>query len=72
MEVLIILAVIFLIIVIASIKIVNQAEVYVIERLGKFSRVAKPGLTLIIPVIDKVRAVVSLKKQIMDINHKRL
>ena len=59
MEVLIILAVIFLIIVIASIKIVNQAEVYVIERLGKFSRVAKPGLTLIIPVIDKVRAVVS-------------
>ena len=67
MEVLIILAVIFLIIVIASIKIVNQAEVYVIERLGKFSRVAKPGLTLIIPVIDKVRAVVSLKKQIMDI-----
>ena len=67
MEVLIILAVIIAIILVASIKIVNQAEVYVIERLGKFSRVARPGLTLIIPVIDKVRAVVSLKKQIMDI-----
>lgn len=67
MEVLIILAVIIAIILVVSIKIVNQAEVYVIERLGKFSRVARPGLTLIIPVIDKVRAVVSLKKQIMDI-----
>ena len=67
MEILIILAVIALIILIASIKIVNQAEVYVIERLGKFSRVARPGLTIIIPRIDKVRAVVSLKKQIMDI-----
>ena len=40
MEILIILAVIALIILIASIKIVNQAEVYVIERLGKSSRVA--------------------------------
>ena len=60
MEVLIILAVIIAIILVASIKIVNQAEVYVIERLGKFSRVARPGLTIIIPVIDKVRAVVSL------------
>ena len=67
MEILIILGVIIAIILVASIKIVNQAEVYVIERLGKFSRVARPGLTIIIPVIDKVRAVVSLKKQIMDI-----
>ena len=50
-----------------SIKLVKQAEVYVIERLGKFSKVADAGLTIIIPFIDHVRSVVSLKQQTMDI-----
>ncbi len=50
-----------------SIKIVNQSEVYIIERLGKYHKTASAGLTIIVPFIDNVRAVVSLKKQIMDI-----
>ena len=61
------LLVIILIIAFASIKIVKQSEVYIIERLGKFSKVADAGLTLIIPFIDRVRSVVSLKQQTMDI-----
>ncbi len=50
-----------------TIKIVKQSEVYIIERLGKFHKVAEAGLTIIIPFIDKVRSVVSLKQQTMDI-----
>ena len=50
-----------------TIKIVNQSEVYIIERLGKYHKTATAGLTIIVPFMDKVRAVVSLKKQIMDI-----
>lgn len=50
-----------------SIKIVNQSEVYIIERLGKYHKTANAGLTVIVPFIDNVRAVISLKKQIMDI-----
>ena len=50
-----------------TIKIVRQSEVYIIERLGRFHKVADAGLTIIIPVLDKVRSVVSLKQQTMDI-----
>lgn len=64
---LLILLVIILIIAFKSIKIVKQAEVYVIERLGKFYKVADAGLTIIIPFFDHVRSVVSLKQQTMDV-----
>ena len=67
MTLLLVLLVIFLIIAFMSIKIVRQSEVYVIERLGKFHKVADAGLTIIIPFIDHVRSVVSLKQQTMDI-----
>ena len=50
-----------------TIKIVRQSEVYIIERLGKFHKVAEAGLTTIFPFVDTVRSVVSLKQQTMDI-----
>ena len=50
-----------------SIKIVRQSEVYIIERLGKFHKIADAGLTIIIPFIDHVRSIVSLKQQTMDV-----
>ena len=65
--VLLVLLVIVLIIAFKSIKIVRQSEVYIIERLGKFYKIADAGLTIIIPFIDHVRSVVSLKQQTMDI-----
>ena len=64
------LLVVFIIIVILAlktIKVVRQSEVYIIERLGKFHKVAEAGLTIIVPFIDTVRSVVSLKQQTMDI-----
>ena len=50
-----------------TIKVVRQSEVYIIERLGRFHKVADAGLTIIVPFLDKVRSVVSLKQQTMDI-----
>lgn len=64
---LLILLAIILIIAFMSIKIVKQAEVYIIERLGKFYKVADAGLTIILPFFDHVRSVVSLKQQTMDV-----
>ena len=62
----------FLLVIIAliafkTIKIVKQSEVFIIERLGKFHKIADAGLTIIIPFMDQVRSVVSLKQQTMDI-----
>ena len=64
---LLVLLVIILIIASMSIKIVKQSEVYIIERLGKFYKVADAGLTIIVPFFDHVRSVVSLKQQTMDV-----
>ena len=64
---LIVLLVIILIIAFKTIKVVRQAEVYIIERLGKFHKIADAGLTIIVPFFDHVRSVVSLKQQTMDI-----
>ena len=44
--------VIILVIAIKSIKVVRQSEVYIIERLGKFHKIADAGLTIIIPFVD--------------------
>lgn len=67
MPFLIALLVIILVIAFYSIKIVKQSEVLVIERLGKFYKLADAGLTIIIPFFDHVRSIVSLKQQTMDI-----
>ena len=61
------LLVIIIIIAVKSIKVVRQSEVYIIERLGRFHKVADAGLTIIIPFFDHVRSVVSLKQQTMDV-----
>ena len=64
---LIILLILLIIFAFLSIKIVRQSEVYIIERLGKFHKVADAGVTIIIPFIDHVRSIVSLKQQTLDI-----
>ena len=67
MPFLIVVTIIVIIIAIKSIKIVQQSEVYIIERLGRFHKVAGAGVNIIVPFIDYVRAIVSLQQQTMDI-----
>ena len=62
----IIIAVLALIIVIANIKIVSQATVYVVERLGVYQATWETGLHFAVPFIDKVAKKVSLKEQVVD------
>ncbi len=39
-----------------SVKIIGQAEVMVIERLGRFHRVARSGLNILIPILERPKA----------------
>ena len=41
----------------ASVKIIGQAEVMVVERLGRFNRVARSGFNLLIPFMDRPRTI---------------
>jgi len=55
--ILFVLGIALLVIAAKTIKIVPQATVMLIERLGRFSRVAASGLNIIVPFIDKPRGV---------------
>ena len=66
MELLIIILVLVVFIVIPNIKIVPQAKVYVIERLGSYYKTWHNGLQLKIPFIDRVSNVVTLKEVVKD------
>jgi len=50
-----VLALLALWIVFKSVKIVGQAEVLVVERLGRFHRVARSGLNILIPFVERPR-----------------
>ena len=62
-------AVIFfaLVIIAKGIKIVSQADMLVVERLGKFHKVLRGGLNFIIPIIDKPINRLTTKEQMIDI-----
>ncbi len=62
-----IVIILVLFVALASIKVVRQSEVRIIERFGKYHNTAEAGLNFILPFVDKVRAVVSLKQQTMDV-----
>lgn len=51
----------------STIKMVSQATVKIIERLGKYHKTAQSGLNIIVPFIDKVRASTDLREQLIDI-----
>ena len=50
-----ILAALAAILLFKSIKIIGQAEVMVVERLGRFHRVARSGLNILIPFLERPR-----------------
>lgn len=50
-----------------SLKFVPQNEAYLIERFGKYQSAKEAGLNFIIPFIDRIAAVRSLKEQAVDV-----
>ncbi len=63
-----ILAIIILmiILVMANIKVVPQANAYVIERFGAYAATWNVGLHVKIPIMDRVANKVLLKEQVID------
>ena len=52
-----VVAIIALLVVTRSIKIIGQAEVMVIERLGRFNRLGRSGFNVLIPFVEKPRTI---------------
>ncbi|MDD2392958.1 MAG: SPFH/Band 7/PHB domain protein [Eubacteriales bacterium] len=63
---LLILLVLALILLIQNIRVVPQATVYIIERLGAYKHTWQVGLHVKVPFIDKIAKIVSLKEKVAD------
>ena len=67
MEFLILVVFIVILLLLAScVKIVPQANAYVVERLGAYQGTWSVGLHIKVPLIDKVAKRINLKEQVVD------
>ena len=60
------LALLVIITIAKAVMVVPQAQSAVIERLGRFRTVASPGLNILVPFLDKVRARIDLREQVVS------
>jgi regulator of protease activity HflC (stomatin/prohibitin superfamily) len=63
----IVIAVIAVIFVTRAIKIVPQQHAWVVERLGRYDRTLTPGLSIVVPFVDRVAYKHSLKEVPLDV-----
>jgi regulator of protease activity HflC (stomatin/prohibitin superfamily) len=49
-----------------TIRIIPQARAGVVERLGRYSRTLTPGMTIVVPFIDRVRPLLDLREQVVS------
>jgi regulator of protease activity HflC (stomatin/prohibitin superfamily) len=49
-----------------TVRIIPQARAGVVERLGRYSRTLAPGLTIVVPFIDKVKPLIDLREQVVS------
>src|SRR3954452_22065904 len=63
---LLVVALLVIIIVAKSITIVPQAQAKVIERLGRYSRTLSPGLSVLVPFVDRGPAGVGVREQVIS------
>jgi len=67
MEIAIILAVIAIVFIVRTLKIVPQQHAWVVERLGKYDRTLTPGLSFVVPFVERVAYQHSLKEVPLDV-----
>jgi regulator of protease activity HflC (stomatin/prohibitin superfamily) len=65
--ILIVLILFLLIAFLSTFKVVPQRSVYIVERLGKYSRTLDAGFHILIPFIDKIAYKQNLKEQAIDV-----
>ncbi|MFN9195575.1 MAG: SPFH domain-containing protein, partial [Pseudomonadota bacterium] len=67
MEIALIVAIVAIIFVVRTFKIVPQQHAWVVERLGKYDRTLTPGLKFVVPFIERVAYRHSLKEVPLDV-----
>lgn len=63
----IVLLLLFIVVLLSGVKTVPQGYNYTVERFGAYRRTLKPGLSLIIPFIDRIGARMNMMEQVLDV-----
>ena len=66
-EFVILILVLAVVLVIMGVKSVPQGTEYTIERFGRYTRTLRPGLNLIVPVVDRIGAKLNMMERVMDV-----
>jgi regulator of protease activity HflC (stomatin/prohibitin superfamily) len=64
--VLLVVAALVLLTLARTVRIVPQARAGVVERLGRYSRTLSPGLSIVVPFVDRVRDMMDLREQVVS------
>ena len=67
MEIALVVAIVAIIFIVRTFKIVPQQNAWVVERLGKYDRTLAPGLKFVIPFVERVAYKHSLKEVPLDV-----
>jgi regulator of protease activity HflC (stomatin/prohibitin superfamily) len=60
------LAILVLVTLAKTVRIIPQARAGVVERLGRYSRTLTPGLTILVPFVDRLRPMIDLREQVVS------
>ena len=63
----IVIVLFFLLALAKTIRVIPQARAGVVERLGRYSRTLTPGLTLVVPFIDRVKPLLDLREALPSV-----
>ncbi len=63
----IVLLVLFVVVILAGVKVVPQGYNYTVERFGRYTRTLHPGLTLIVPFIDRLGRKINMMEQVAEV-----
>src|SRR5919112_1796318 len=49
-----------------TVRIIPQARAGVVERLGRYNRTLTPGLSIVVPFVDRVKPLIDLREQVVS------
>jgi regulator of protease activity HflC (stomatin/prohibitin superfamily) len=64
--VLVFIALVVIVVLFLGVRIIPQAQAGIVERLGRYHRTLDPGLSLIVPFIDRLRPLIDLREQVVS------
>ena len=61
------LVILLFVLLMKAVRVVRQGHVYTVERLGRFTLAASPGLHILVPFVDRIGHKVNVMEQVLDI-----